>query len=66
MRFNNPVNRILLDLDKDQYWLAAQIKRSRTHMNAVINGKYDSWVVRRKIANALGKPENELFPEDTA
>jgi len=63
MKSDNPVILALVDIDKNQYWLAEQIKRSRSHTNLVIHRRLESWVVRRKIAKVLGKPENELFPD---
>lgn len=60
----NPINTILrIERDMTQGDLAKRIKISRAYVNRVINGGYDSSFVKIKIANALGKPVNELWPD---
>lgn len=60
----NPVNQILIDREMTQIDLAKKLKVHRCHLNQVINGGVNSNILKHRIAKKLGKPINELWPNE--
>ena len=64
MNIEKPANRELTLQGLTQIELARRLKVSRTYLSMVMNG-FNSPRMRLRIANALGKPVSELFPDET-
>jgi transcriptional regulator with XRE-family HTH domain len=61
----HPVTAALQADDRSQSWLARKIGFSVSQVSRVLSGqRTPNDEFRRKVAELLGKPESELFPEE--
>ena len=60
----HPIKTQLAARGSTQRWLAGEVQVSPSTINHVVNGRQSAWpALRRRVAEALDRPEAELFPE---
>jgi transcriptional regulator with XRE-family HTH domain len=60
----HPVKVALAARGETQTQLAAAVKVTPGTLAQVVNGRHEAWpALRRRVAEYLGQPEHDLFPE---